>query len=199
MKKIPHYTLLILIVTMMIALFPTDAEAKIYNDTIRLHILANSDSKEDQELKLEIRDRLLIKYGDILSQSNSFDKAEETILALLPDIEADAKKWIKELGYSYTVKATLTKEWYETRDYEDFTLPCGYYSSLRIIIGEGEGQNWWCVMYPPLCMDIATESAPADDGLIDYSGEEIMLIKGGQYNVKFKILEDLSRVFAKNG
>ena len=187
-----------LMATMLLALVPTDAEAKIYEDTVRLHILANSDSGEDQALKLEIRDRILLKYGEILSEADSLDEAKATTENLLSQIETNAEKWIKELGYSYTARATLTNEWYETREYDSFTLPCGYYSSLRIIIGEGEGKNWWCVMYPPLCMEIATEAAPADDGLIDYSKEELTLIKSGKYNVKFKILEDLSRVFAKN-
>ena len=198
MKTTVYYALVMLMATMMLALFPTDAEAKIYEDTVRLHILANSDSGEDQALKLEIRDRILLKYGEILSEADSLDEAKATTENLLSQIETDAEKWIKELGYSYTARATLTTEWYETREYDSFTLPCGYYSSLRIIIGEGDGKNWWCVMYPPLCMEIATEAAPADDGLIDYSKEELTLIKSGKYNVKFKILEDLSRVFAKN-
>lgn len=199
MKTTVYYALVMLMATMMLALVPTDAEAKIYEDTVRLHILANSDSGEDQALKLEIRDRILLKYGEILSEADSLDEAKATTENLLSQIETNAEKWIKELGYSYTARATLTNEWYETREYDSFTLPCGYYSSLRIIIGEGEGKNWWCVMYPPLCMEIATEAAPADDGLIDYSKEELTLIKSGKYNVKFKILEDLSRVFAKNG
>ena len=199
MKTTVYYSLVLLMVTMMLALFPTDAEAKIYEDTIRLHILANSDLENDQALKLEIRDRILLKYGDILSDANSLGEAKEITEELLEEIRIDAESWLKELGYTYSVKATLTEEWYETREYESFTLPCGYYTSLRIIIGEGEGKNWWCVMYPPLCMDIASENAPADDGIIDYSKEELTLIKSGKYNVKFKILEDLSRVFAKNG
>ena len=199
MKNTIYYAFVLLIATLMMSLFPTDAEAKIYEDTVRLHILANSDSDADQELKLKIRDKVLLKYGELLSSSKSIDEATEKTEELLSDIEADAKEWIRELGYSYSVRVTLTTEWYETRDYEDFSLPCGYYSSLRIIIGEGGGKNWWCVMYPPLCMDIATENAPADDGLIDYTREELTLIKSGKYNVKFKILEDLSRVFAKNG
>ena len=199
MKTIPYYAFVLLIASMMIAIFPTDAEAKIYEDTIRLHILANSDSDEDQGLKLEIRNRLLSKYGDILSSAGSLDEAMEITADLLTNIENDAEEWARELGFSYSVKVTLTTEWYETRDYEGFSLPCGYYASLRVIIGEGEGKNWWCVMYPPLCMEIATESAPSDDGLIDYSKEELYLIKSGKYNVKFKILEDLSRVFSKNG
>lgn len=199
MKSIVEYALILLVATMMLALFPTDAEAEIYEDTIRLHILANSDSNEDQKLKLEIRDRLLTEYGEMLNASGSIAEAEHTANELLPIIKSEAESWISELGYSYGVRVTLTQEWYETREYEDFSLPAGYYTSLRVIIGEGEGKNWWCVMYPPLCMDIATEEAPADDGLIDYSKEELWLIKSDTYNVKFKILEDLSRVFAKNG
>ena len=199
MKSILHFSVVMLVATMMLAIFPTDAEAQIYEDTIRLHILANSDLPKDQELKIEIRNRILEKYGDFLSKSKSKYEAESKMMSLLPQIEADAVIWVKELGYDYSVSATLTTEWYETRNYEGFSLPCGYYTSLRVIIGEGKGQNWWCVMYPPLCLEIATESAPADDGLIDYSKEEIKLIKSGKYNVKFKILEDLSRVFSKNG
>lgn len=199
MKTIPYYAFVMLIASLMIAVFPTDAEAQIYEDTIRLHILANSDLPKDQEIKLEIRNRILEKYGGILSKNESKHEAESKMMSLLPQIETDAVIWVKELGYDYSVSATLTTEWYETRDYEGFSLPCGYYTSLRVIIGEGKGQNWWCVMYPPLCLEIATESAPADDGLIDYSKEEIKLIKSGKYNVKFKILEDLSRVFSKNG
>ena len=199
MKTIPHFAFILLFATMLITILPTDAEAKIYDDTIRLHILANSNSEEDQNLKLQIRDRLLSKYSETLTLSASISEAEVIAKNLLPKIQSDTKNWISELGYDYEVNVTLTQEWYETRDYEDFSLPCGYYTSLRVLIGEGEGNNWWCVMYPPLCMEMATEKAPSDDGLIDYSKEEIYLIKSGKYNVKFKILEDLSRAFAKNG
>ena len=199
MKSIPKIAIYLLVITMMLATLPTDAEAKIYEDTIRLHILANSNSDEDQWLKIEIRDRLLTEYGETLRSAGSFNDAEALVTSILPDIEKKAEGWIKELGYDYSVRAEIGLEWYETRDYENFSLPCGYYTSLRVLIGEGAGQNWWCVMYPPLCMELATENAPADDGLIDYSNEEITLIKSGRYNVKFKILEELSRVFAKNG
>ena len=117
----------------------------------------------------------------------------------IPEIEKYAEDIIKAAGYGYEVNIKLGEEWYETRDYDGFSLPCGYYTSLRILIGEGEGKNWWCVMYPPLCTELASESAPADDGLIDYTKEEMILISSGKYNIKFKILEDLSRVFATNG
>lgn len=198
MNDVIKWALTMLIVTIVIGVLPTDAEGEIYDDTLRLHILANSDTSEDQALKLEIRDRILQKYGALLKAGSSISEAKESLELLLPEIESDAKRWISELGYNYDANATLGVEWYETREYEDFTLPAGYYSSLRIIIGEGKGQNWWCVMYPPLCMEMASESAPADDGVIDYSKEEIDLITSGKYQVKFKILEELSRTFAKS-
>ena len=199
MKTLIKYAVITLTVTMALCILPTEAEGEIYEDTLRLHILANSDSTEDQTLKISIRDMLLKKYATILKDGKSISDSQEKVEALLPEIEKDVEKWISDMGYSYSAEATFTREWYDTREYEDFTLPCGYYDSLRIIIGEGEGKNWWCVMYPPLCLDMATEGAPADDGVIDYSKEEISLIKNGKYQVKFKILEDLSRLFAKNG
>lgn len=198
-KRIVSAILTTLLATLLLAVLPTEAEAEIYGDTLRLHILANSDSEEDQELKLKIRDKLLIKYGAILKEKASFEEAEGYAELLLPQIEEDVELWISELGYSYKAYATLSEEWYDTREYEDFTLPSGYYKSLRIIIGDGDGKNWWCVMYPPLCMDIATERAPSDDGVIDYTSEELTLIKSGKYNIKFKILEVVSSIFAKNG
>lgn len=199
MKDLVRGAIALLLVAMVMGTIPTEAEGEIYNDTLRLHILANSDTREDQELKLCIRDKILTKYGKMLGQGNSIDEAKVSVEAMLPLIESDAKTWISELGYDYTVKASLSEEWYDTREYEGFSLPAGYYSSLRIIIGEGEGQNWWCVMYPPLCLEMATENAPHDDGLIDYSKEELFLISRQEYQIKFKILEDLSRIFSKNG
>jgi stage II sporulation protein R len=198
MKRIVYYALVMLVATLVLAGMPTDAEAEIYEDTIRLHILANSDSKEDQALKIKIRDKLLIEYGEDLKKFGTKDEAEVKIKELLPEIERSAEEWIRELGYDYDVEAEIGVEWYETRDYGDFSLPCGYYTSLRVLIGSGEGQNWWCVMYPPLCTELATEDAPGDDGIIDYTKEELLLINSGKYQVKFKILEELSRTFAKN-
>ena len=199
MKRTAKIAAYLLIITLLISVMPTDAEANIYEDTIRLHILANSDSREDQELKIVVRDGVLNEFGERLRLAGSFEAAEKLCERLIPEIEEYAEAIIKAAGYGYEVNIKLGEEWYETRDYEGFSLPCGYYTSLRILIGEGKGQNWWCVMYPPLCTELATESAPADDGLINYTKEEMILISSGKYNIKFKILEDLSRVFAKNG
>ena len=187
-----------LVLTLILAVFPTEAEGAIYDDTIRLHILANSDSAEDQALKLRVRDAILLKYGDTLSECKSAEEAEKRLSLVLDGIEAEAKRIITDEGYSYDVHAAVSREWYDTREYENFTLPRGIYSSLRVIIGNGDGKNWWCVMYPPLCMEIATERAPSDDALTDYTSAETLLIGGGKYRVKFKILEMLSSAFTKN-
>ena len=195
MKKLILPIFAVLLSTLIIAILPTEAEAAIYEDTIRLHILAASDKEDDQRLKLELRDELLLKYGDELKTTEDIELAKAKIAILLPEIENFLQNEIIERGYEYSVSATLTEEWYDTREYENFTLPKGRYTSLRIIIDKGEGKNWWCVMFPPLCLDIATEKAPTDDGIIDYTKEEISLITSNKYTVKFKILEILSDAF----
>ena len=196
MKKFITGCVCLLIATIFLAIIPTEAECAVYDDTIRLHILANSDSNDDQALKIKVRDAILCEFSDELNKISSKAEAEETISALLSDIEKFAEEVIAKSGYSYTVKATLSDELYETRTYDDFTLPRGIYTSLRIIIGNGEGKNWWCVMFPPLCLDMATESVPDDDAIKKYSKEEISLIRHGGYNIKFKLLEMFSNAFS---
>ena len=183
----------VLLGIVFMAVIPTDAESGVYEDTLRLHILASSDTPEDQELKLKVRDAVLEKYADELSVIEGKVEAESKISELLPEIKCFCESFVKSCGYDYDVTVTLTDEWYETREYEDFSLPAGKYTSLRIIIGEGQGKNWWCVMFPPMCLDMALENAPPDDALKKYSDEEVKLISGG-YNVKFKILELISEI-----
>ena len=196
MKKTLIYTLIVLISTVIISVIPTEAECAVYEDTVRLHILANSDSEEDQELKLELRNAILIEFSEKLSVYENAEEAKECIDALLPEIEKFAKEKIAEFGYDYSIKAYFETEWYDTREYESFTLPMGYYSSLKIVIGNGDGKNWWCVMFPPLCLDVATENASADDAVKKYTDSEFTLISGKGYKAKFKILELMSSVFS---
>ena len=197
--KLLSNTLLTLVLTLTVAILPTDKDAAIYDDTMRLHILANSDSEVDQAIKYEIRDRILEKYGKTLKESESFEDAEARIEGIIPEIESDVDTWLKEAGYSYTSEVTLSVEWYDTREYDDFALPKGYYTSLRVMLGDADGQNWWCVMYPPLCLDVATEDAPKDDAVSGYTREEYLLVSDEGYNIKFKILEVFSDAFSKNG
>ena len=184
MKKLLSPITMILISVLFIAVIPTEAEGAIYEDTVRLHILANSDNEEDQSLKLKIRDAVLLKYGKELSYFECAEEAKNEIEKLLSEIENFVEKEIIKNGYEYDASVTISTEWYDTRVYENFTLPSGYYSSLEIIIGSGEGQNWWCVMFPPMCLDVSTTT-------VNYSDEEKALIKK-DYTVKFKILELIS-------
>lgn len=190
MKKFAIGILSILTAMLIVAALPTEADAEIYSDTLRLHILAASDSDEDQALKLAVRDKILTEYSEELSGLTDLADARAAIEARLPDIIATAQEVVSARGYDYTVTASLGEEWYDTRDYGELSLPRGVYTSLIIRIGEGEGRNWWCVMYPPMCLDLATD-APSDDWTSGYTGEELSLISG-KYRVKFKLLELIS-------
>ena len=195
MKNLLTPIFMLLISALMIAAIPTEAEAAIYEDTVRLHILAPSDSAEDQALKLKIRDRLLAKYSEPLGGSASAEEAQRLILTKLSSIEEDCNQWIGEAGFEYSAKAELTVEKYGTREYGDFSLPAGEYCSLRITLGEGAGANWWCVMYPPMCLDVCVSSG------MGYSDEEYKLISQSGYKIKFKTLELIGEVasgFNKN-
>ena len=172
----------LLMLTLVIAAIPTEAEAAIYGDTVRLHIRARSDSEEDQAVKLEIRDRLLSKYSSALAVRDK-EGARAELCARLEEIEKDINGWLCEIGCAYGCTVRLEEEWFDTREYGNFTLPAGIYDALIIELGGGAGANWWCVMYPPMCLDIATE----DTG--SYSVAENELIAGGKYRIKFKLLE----------
>ena len=189
--------LALLFAVLMMAIIPTEADAAVYDDTVRLHILANSDSDYDQALKYEIRDAVLDAFGTRLGGLESASDAEAKLSSLLSEIESFCKREVEARGYDYGVSVSLGKEWYDTRKYESFTLPRGIYTSLKIVIGEGEGKNWWCVMYPPLCLDAATESAPCDDAIKKYTDEEFVLVSSNGYNVKFKMLELISDAFSQ--
>ena len=190
MKGFIYSIAVLLAVTAVIAAIPTESEAAIYEDTVRLHILANSDDDEDQETKLKIRDRVLEKYSTELGGYLSADDAAEGIDELLFSIEKDVETWLAELGCKYGAKASLSYEWYDTREYGEFTMPKGVYRSLVIELGRAEGRNWWCVMYPPMCLDIATQD-------LGYTSEEEALISASGYAVKFKILEIASIILEK--
>ena len=192
-NEILQFAATLLLLTVMISVFPTEEDYKIYEDTLRLHILANSDSREDQDLKIAVRDLILDSFGGKLEGIDAIDSAIEITNDMLDEIENMANDFIASSGVNYGVKAEISKEWYETRDYGSFTLPRGYYSSLIITLGKGEGQNWWCIMFPPMCRDFAS-----DDGRDD-SGGAVYEIGGEKYTIKFKSLEIIADLFKKKG
>ncbi len=160
---------------------------------IRLHVIANSDSEADQALKLKVRDAVTGELEAMLKSAGSRDEAAETLRENLQLISQLCEDTIIREGYDYTVNVTLGVENYPTRVYDTFSLPAGEYQSLKITIGSGEGKNWWCVVFPPVCYTAATKE---DLSEMDFSDDEVELITedGGAQVFKFKILEWLSEL-----
>lgn len=128
-----------------------DVQKDISSKIIRFHVIANSDSKDDQALKLKVRDSVLEYMQPKLKKSKSIDESRKIIRKNNDEIIAIANRVIKENGYSYSVRSTLSNENFPIKTYGNITLPQGKYEAYRIIIGSGKGQNWWCVMFPPVC------------------------------------------------
>lgn len=157
---------------------------------VRLHVLANSDSEEDQALKLRVRDAVLEQATAILEQSADRREAESRLRGQLLELERIAAKEIAEEGYDYPVTVNLENTDFPTKEYDGFTLPAGEYLALRVIIGEGQGRNWWCVVFPPLCT-AASADVPAFALAAGFSEEEVGLITEDNqgYVLKFKAVE----------
>lgn len=198
-KKLLIYIVTLLCATLIIAVIPVAGEEALYDNVLRLHVIANSDSEDDQALKLAVRDEILAVYGDRLAQCTDKKEAEETANLLSAEMTKTAKECIERLGYNYPVRLTLTREDYPTKVYDNVTMPAGNYCSLRIIIGEGAGQNWWCVLFPPMCVGNAVggEVSGKDDSVpVGLTTAQYRLISGnGKYAVKFKVLELIEGIF----
>ncbi len=161
----------------------------ISNKVFRLHIIANSDSENDQHLKLKIKDEVL-KYSESLYKNCSSVREAKIISdEHLKDFKNKARQVIAFYGYDYDVQVYTSREFFPTREYETFTLPSGVYNTLKIIIGEGKGKNWWCVMYPAVCISGCTEDF--DEAL---SKEEEEIITSKKYIVRFKAIEIYERL-----
>ena len=124
---------------------------------VRLHVLANSDSGEDQALKLKVRDRILAYAEPLLASVADRGEAEALLQSRLPELEQIAAREIRANGHDYAAAVELEDTVFPTREYEGFALPAGKYLALRVIIGDGEGRNWWCVVFPPLCAAASAE------------------------------------------
>ena len=156
-----------------------------------MHILANSDSPADQALKLEVRDRLLASSEELFGEEIDFDHLEETVSGQLGRIEALAEEVLAENGASYSVSAQLVNMPFDARTYGELTMPAGNYDAIRVTIGAAKGQNWWCVMYPPLCLPAASDvvgDASAEEAYFS-PGEQDMLDHPESYAVRIKCVE----------
>ena len=160
-----------------------------YENLIRFHVIANSDSDKDQELKLKVRDVILDKIGMELKKAETLEEARIYILSNLFLLEEIANDEINRRGYSYPVVAILGKTDYPTRSYGNMILPAGTYESLRIIIGEGNGSNWWCVLFPPLCFIDITHSIAQNNATPVMGIDEDKDIQEEPVQIRFKFIE----------
>ncbi|MBE6728722.1 MAG: stage II sporulation protein R [Ruminococcaceae bacterium] len=166
------------------------------DNVFRLHIRANSNSEFDQALKLKVRDAILLFEGEHFGECENLDSAIEYAENNIENFKNIAQNIIKEQGYDYEVTVSVGDSYFENREYEDFTLPAGVYKSLNIDIGSGEGKNWWCVMFPAVCVGSA---ADIEDALNSSSAE--IVTNSRKYTVKFKsveVYEDIKKIFSKN-
>lgn len=171
--------------------------AQVRQEVLRLHILANSDSEADQALKLRVRDAVLEETGGLFAAAGTLEEAQAAALENLPAIEAAARRALAEAGSDAPVKAELTRMYFNTREYgEDTTLPAGEYQALRLSIGEARGRNWWCVMFPPLCVPAAEAAV---EGQESKAAEEDIeaLNQEPHYRLSFAVVEWLEELAAE--
>lgn len=196
-------SILILLYTTICAIsYAQTISYDVSNSVFRLHVIANSDSEEDQNLKYKVRDSLLEYMNKLCSNCSSKEDAIKIVETHKNEFEELALKTIRENGYSYSVNINIGNFEFPTKTYGDISLPEGFYDALRVEIGEAKGKNWWCVMFPPLCfVDVSSGIVPDESKQLlknDLSEEEFALIsEDSNNNIKFKF--KLVEFFANKG
>jgi stage II sporulation protein R len=193
LKKWELALIIALVITFLCGAALKKEQQALSDKLIRLHVVANSDSEADQALKLQVRDRILAEITQLLDGVTDRDAAADIISRNMLSVIAASEEVIGKEGYDYTVTAKLAVEDFPTRDYDTFSLPAGEYTALRVEIGAAAGHNWWCVIFPPLCMTAATDDEEAFRQLSD---EQIKLITSDEpeYVIKFKSIEWLQKL-----
>lgn len=188
--------LLFIYITICAISYAQNVSTDIASSVFRLHVIANSDSKEDQNLKLIVRDKLLAYMNSICENCTTKQDAIYIVRENQNTFEQIAADTIKEQGFSYPVKINIGNFEFPTKNYGDISLPAGYYDALRVEIGEAKGQNWWCVMFPPLCfVDISSGVVPDESKELmenSLTQEEFALVSehsDSEIQFKFKLLE----------
>lgn len=177
-----------LVLTILISLCGFSNEcAGIRESVLRLHVLANSDSEADQALKLKVRDTVVETAAGLFDAIDDEGDALERAEAKLPEIEAAAQQRVYDEGYDYPVEAKLCHMYFTTRQYETVTLPAGMYDALRVTIGKAEGKNWWCVVFPPMCVSTATQHKELADVL--EPPQQDIVEQPQKYEVRLKVVE----------
>lgn len=190
-KKLFVFLPLLLIFTLLFGSlsYTNDASNDISTKVLRMHVLANSNSIEDQKLKIAVKNSILKATQELFKNCNSLDESINIAKSNTALIKSSAEEVIKKYNKSYDVKVYVDNEFFDVREYKDFTLPSGNYNTVKVVIGEGKGKNWWCVMYPAVCI-----SACSDDFDKALTKEEKKLITSKKYIPKFKMLEIVNKI-----
>ena len=194
-KRILILSIVAATLLLVVGLLPVHGEEQIYNKVVRLHVLANSDSEEDQAVKLAVRDAILDVTVPLLQDCKSKEDAVALLEENRPMLTGTAQAVLQKEGFDQVVTIEMGLEDYPTRTYDSLCFPAGEYVSMRINIGEGEGQNWWCCVFPPLCLGAATVSEKkAEDACISvgFTPTQYKIITESDqpvYRARFKILE----------
>lgn len=168
---------------------------KLDRDLIRLHVVAASDSEKDQAVKFRVRDAVVESLQSAMDQATDVEAAKAYLQENLPKIQATANRVLEELGLEPNAVVTFCKEQFDTRVYDTFTLPAGIYDSLRVVIGEGEGHNWWCVVFPSLCLPTTAEAFQEVASGAGFSEPLTGALTGEkEYELRFFLLDWLGRL-----
>ena len=199
MKKIRNWVCFVTFAALCVCVLQVVCQQRdLSSKLVRLHVVANSDSAEDQALKLQVRDAVLAQVSDLTADCSSKEQTVAVLQAHLLQLDQTAQQVLQAAGCSDSVRVSLCQEDFPTRLYPTFSLPAGEYTSLRISLGEAEGRNWWCVVFPTLCTAAQTEDLQEVAVASGFSEQEVALMTGDapQYTVKFKILEGLEKLKA---
>ena len=168
---------------------------KLNDQLIRLHVVANSDTQEDQQIKLQVRDAVVVSLTDAMSSLCDIDQARDYLRENLPKIEKTANDCLQSLGVDHRAVVSLQDELFDTRRYDTFTLPAGVYEALRITIGQGQGKNWWCVVFPTLCVPATTEGFADIAAGAGFSDALTRTLEGKRgYEIRFYLLDVLGNM-----
>ena len=177
--------------TLTAGVWASASESALAEQVLRLHVVANSDSERDQALKLLVRDAVLAQADRFLSGVSDRQSAEQALAPHLDELVRSAEEALAAEGCGDAVTVTLTDQWFPTKEYGSFSLPAGQYRALRVTIGKGGGRNWWCVVFPPLCLGSVTEESVETVAGEALSEDQVALITGqdGGYVLKFRFIE----------
>ena len=170
--------------------------SRVRSDVLRMHVIANSDCSADQQLKLMVRDAVLERGAQLFDGTVTADEARRKIEPHKAELEAAAREVIERAGYDYPVSVNVVNEYFATRCYGSLTMPAGRYTAVKVVIGEGAGHNWWCVMFPPLCLPAAQDRGGNLDAVFD-DGELKVVESSGRYEPRFKIVEIIEKLKEK--